>query len=124
MEIRQQMVGLALKLVRTRVLVRSLAMFAATHFHPRDCNRFGRQVESIRWMEALPIRTTCIEIRKNTFDLYNYIRRLRESYLRYARRKVVRAGPVRDGQRFLAEVNKLQRTSNVPDSTNGRFGWR
>lgn len=54
------------------------------------------------WKEYLPIQTTCIRITR--FNVQVYVRRLREIYLRYIRRKQFEAFRVKDVARLLKEV--------------------
>jgi hypothetical protein len=53
------------------------------------------------WKRCLPIQTTCIKITK--FGVPIYLRRLRESYLKYIRRKEFGGIRVNDVPRLIEE---------------------
>jgi glycosyltransferase involved in cell wall biosynthesis len=54
------------------------------------------------WKDALPIQTTCIRVTRSNRTML--LRRVRESYLRYLRRKPVAAFRVKDGRVLLNNV--------------------
>jgi glycosyltransferase involved in cell wall biosynthesis len=63
-----------------------------------ECCRYIRRI----WKESLPIQTTCIRITR--FNVPLYARRLRESYLRHVRRKVVGGIRVSDVRGVLEKL--------------------
>jgi len=64
---------------------------------------FYQCCEHIRstWRACLPIQTTCIRLTKSKVPVY--VRRLREVYLRYVRRKVIGGVRVNDVGRLFDE---------------------
>jgi hypothetical protein len=71
-----------------------------------------------RWRKFLPIQTTCVRITRFNFCMYE--RLLRESYLRYIRRKEIGATRVDDGRELLADLEGLHPETTVADAENGR----
>ena len=65
-----------------------------------QCGEYIRRT----WRNCLPIQTTCIRLTK--FNVPVYLRRLRETYLRYIRRKEVGGVRVKDVQRLFEECGQ------------------
>jgi glycosyltransferase involved in cell wall biosynthesis len=71
---------------------------------PEEFYECCRHIKRI-WGACLPIQTTCIRLTK--FNLHIYVRRVREAYLRYIRRKEVGGTRTRHSQRLIEELAEI-----------------
>jgi hypothetical protein len=81
-----------------------------------DCCSYLRK----KWKSALPIQTTCVRITSSGLDMY--MRRLREAYLRFIRRKTIGSFRVKDGRELLARVENATRKVVGLDRENVMHG--
>jgi hypothetical protein len=77
---------------------------------PPEFYECGRHIRNI-WSDSLPIQTTCIRLTR--FNGPVFLRRLREVYLRYIRRKEIGGVRVKDIRRLLEECAGIAALTNL-----------
>jgi len=60
-----------------------------------------------RWRKFLPVQTTCTRV--TSLNAHVFIRRLKEPYLKYLRRKTIGSRRVENGRLALAEAERLKK---------------
>jgi hypothetical protein len=71
-----------------------------------------------KWKDFLPIQTTCVRMTKS--DLPMYVKRIREAYLRFVRRKEISAYRAKDGRTLLSEFEGISHSLPENIAENSR----